>query len=216
MEDAAAVRRAAREAVGDVEPERLRAEIRGQIDDGSVAPGVLTLQSARSVADGGTPVTDAFLEVAAGVQLVYEGLRLTRQLVHEEPWLAGDDLADVAMLVADVLVARGFVLLARTDAADVAVSMVRAFGRDQTRRRSAADPASLDANLEVDVLRLAIVAGGTAPGGPAPRGAETLARDLVETHGGLPPAEALATAATLDRLDGLVAADGGGFGARHE
>lgn len=216
MEDAAAVRRAAREAVGDVEPERLRTEILARVDEGSAAPGVLALQSARCAADAGAAVADAHRDVAAGVQLVYEGLRLTRRLVQEEPWRTGGDGADVDMLVADVLVARGFVLLSRTEATDVAVSLVRGFGRDQTRRRTAPDPEALDANLEVDVLRLAIVAGQTAPGGPAPGDVGPLARDLVETHGGLPPAEALCTAATRDRLDGLVAADGGGVGARRD
>ncbi|MFC7176924.1 DUF7114 family protein [Halosegnis marinus] len=72
--------------------------------------------------------------------------------------------ANVDILAADVLVSRGFFLLARTDAATEAVEVVRAFGRDQTERRDADDPAALDDELEVDVLTLALVAGTTAAG----------------------------------------------------
>lgn len=216
MDDAAAVRRAAREAVGDVEPEQLRREILSYLDGTSTAPGVLALQSARSMGDVGPTASGDALEIAAGVQLVYDGLRLTRRLVHQEPWADGDDHGDVAVLVADVLVARGFVLLSETEATDEAISLIRGFGRDQTRRRSAANPASLDANLEIDVLRLAIVAGQTIPGGEPVREAGPLARDLVEAHDGLPPADAVSSADMRDRLDGLVAADGGGIEQREE
>ncbi|UTF53859.1 DUF7114 family protein [Natronosalvus rutilus] len=103
---------------------------------------------------------------AAGVQLIYEGLRLTRALAHDEPWAetTGDTRADLEILAADILVARGFYLLARTDAADTAVRTVRRFGRDQTTRADAdeTDAAALDANLEQDVLELAVRTGATA------------------------------------------------------
>ncbi|MFC7214309.1 hypothetical protein ACFQO4_09495 [Saliphagus sp. GCM10025334] len=110
---------------------------------------------------------------AAGVQLIYEGLRLTRALAHNEPWAetTGDSPADLEILAADILVARGFYLLARTDAADTAVRTVRRFGRDQTARADAdeTDAAALDANLEQDVLELAIRTGATAADAdPAP------------------------------------------------
>ena len=68
-----------------------------------------------------------------------------------------------------MLVARGFYLLARTEAADAAVSTVRAFGRDQTVSRETGDP-DLARNLEANVLELAVVAGATlADGGVSPR-----------------------------------------------
>ncbi|MFB6233583.1 MAG: hypothetical protein ABEH61_04925 [Haloarculaceae archaeon] len=169
MEEAAAVRRAALDATADVEPSPLRDRIASRLDSVSMVPGVLTILTARTCSDGGpVPGEDsdgALLEPvarrAAGVQLIYEGLRLTRQLSQDEPWTGGGkNDGDLAILVADVLVARGFYLLARSEAADAAVATVRAFGRDQTVRADTGDP-SLDRNLEADVLELAVVAGST-------------------------------------------------------
>ncbi|MFC4544060.1 hypothetical protein ACFO5R_19210 [Halosolutus amylolyticus] len=211
MDQADNCRRAAAEAVADVEPPRLHDRIDAVLDSASMLPGVLTLESAAAVApettggldpaldhghDGavepsaqtGGPAndpsddpTEAVLTHAAGVQLIYEGLRLTRSLSHDPPWADSDDAAedgDLTILAADILVARGFYLLARTDAAGKAVRTVQAFGRDQTRRDAAArdeqdpdaafghddptDPASIDANLERDVLELAVLAGAAA------------------------------------------------------
>ncbi|MEA5388920.1 hypothetical protein VB779_19140 [Haloarculaceae archaeon H-GB11] len=170
MEEAAAIRRAALEAVEDVEPETLRERIEGHIADGSMAPGVLTILSARACRDTVTDaVPDGIAERGAGVQLIYDGLRLTRSLAREVPWTEGDgeSVADLSILVADILVARGFYLLACTQAADSAVETVRAFGRDQTIRR-ATDDTSLDENLEADVFELAVIAGTTASGNGRP------------------------------------------------
>ncbi|QCS43928.1 hypothetical protein [Natrinema versiforme] len=199
MEKADSCRRAAAEAVADVEPPQLHDYIESTLDRASMVPGALTLESAAMMAaegrvledeydpglddgDGGddgnrTRAADRDLDGvathAAGVQLIYEGLRLTRSLAHEEPWTAADTDAetdgDLAILAADILVARGFYLLARTDAADKAVRTVRSFGRDQTHRAERAandgsDPASLDANLERDVLELAVLTGSVAVG----------------------------------------------------
>jgi len=168
MEEAAAVRRAALAAVDDVDPARLRDRIEDRIEAASMTPGVCTLVSAS--ATGCEHDRDGISERAAGVQLIYEGLRLTRTLAHDDPWLDGDrDAADLDVLIADILVSRGFYLLARTEAADAAVEVVRAFGTDQTVRRETEDD-SLDRNLEADVLELAVVAGVTAAGAhPTPR-----------------------------------------------
>ncbi|PSQ29774.1 hypothetical protein BRD09_05945 [Halobacteriales archaeon SW_10_68_16] len=177
MEDAAAVRRAALDATADVEPAPLRERIGAHLDGGSMVPGVLTILAARAAGDGASgPLADSdgtLLEPvatrAAGVQLIYEGLRLTRQLSQDEPWTTGEkDDGDLAILVADVLVSRGFYLLARSEAADAAVTTVRAFGRDQSVRQET-DDASLDRNLEADVLELAVVAGATLDGSVSPR-----------------------------------------------
>jgi hypothetical protein len=183
MQEVAAVRRAALDAVEDITPVRLRECIEEQLTAGSMVPGVLTLKSVRALADGPdvepdeAPV-DPIAIRAAGVQLIYDGLALTRELVHDEPWQSRDhDDADLAVLAADVLVARGFYLLARTEAADAAVETVRAFGRDQTVRR-VADDSALDHNLERDVLELAVVAGTTAAGGQAPPQLREFAADL--------------------------------------
>ena len=169
MEESAAVRQAALDATGDVEPAPLRDRIEARIDAGSVVPGALTVLTARALSDGATrtvAASDGTLaepvgKRAAGVQLIYEGLRLTRELSHEVPWTTGaKDDGDLAILAADVLVSRGFYLLARSEAADAAVATVRAFGRDQAVGQETDDP-SLDRNLESDVLELAVVAGAT-------------------------------------------------------
>ncbi len=169
MDEAAAVRRAALAAIEDVHPDPLRATIERHLAAGSSVPGVFTLLAVRAVGDGSAPATDSPLSDpvanrAAGVQLIYEGLRLTRRLAQDEPWVDGDaDAADLEILAADVLVARGFYLLARTDAAEAAVDVVRAFGRDQTVRRETGD-SGLDRNLEADVCELAVVAGVSLAG----------------------------------------------------
>jgi len=227
MEEAAAVRRAALAAVDDVDPERLRERIAQRIEEGSMAPGALTLLSADAVDDSIS--RDGLAERAAGVQLIYEGLRLTRSLSHAEPWLGtaesdgwriaeaaavpagnGKDsaaaAADLDILVADILVARGFYLLARTEAADAAVGVVRSFGRDQTVRRETDDP-SLDGNLETDVFELAVVAGTTAAGASVPVQAGDFATDLAATDGDLPPAGVVLPDGVVERLHGLVGAE---------
>ena len=187
MDEAAATRQAALNAVGDVEPEGLRERIENHVRAGSMVPGVLTILSVRAVTDGATggatagddSLLDAVERRAAGVQLIYDGLRLTRAVARSNPWrepdavaadgngaTAGDD-ADLAILAADVLVSRGFYLLARTAAAEEAVGVVRAFGRDQTDREAATTDraADLDRRLEGDILELAVTTGVTAAGG---------------------------------------------------
>lgn len=169
MDDAVRAREATREALADIEPEDLRTTLDAHVADASMTPAALTTVCARAL----DPDVDGpgLFERAAGVQLIYEGLRLTRRLVHDDPWTAaGDDgtpatdiHADLEILAADVLVSRGFYLLARTDAATRAVEVVRAFGRDQTTRDEA-DGGATDRRLEGDVFALAATAGTTAVG----------------------------------------------------
>jgi len=129
-------------------------------DGGGVAAG-LDDESA-PVAGANGPV--GIEERAAGVQLIYEGLRLTRALADEPPWEREPPHTDsnVDVLAADVMVARGFSLLARTEAADKAVETVQSFGRDETdgQQGRAAPPHA----LETDVFELAMLAGTTAFG----------------------------------------------------
>ncbi|GAB7090284.1 hypothetical protein JCM18237_05550 [Halorubrum luteum] len=208
MDDAARAREAARDALVDVEPEQLRAAIDERLLDAAVTPGVLSLVTARALE--ATVPTEQVVDRAAGVQLIYEGLRLTRRLAHEEPWATAathdaDIDADMEMLAADVLVSRGFSLLACTDAAAAAVDVVRAFGRDQTiRSRETVDPetaTALDRNLEVDALELAVIAGTTAVGGDPPEELLAYARELAADYGGeFPPPGRALPETTADRI----------------
>lgn len=161
MEEAEVARSAARDAISEVSPSPLRAALEDAISDASMVPGALTLLSASAV--GGPADDDAVAERAAGVQLVYEGLRITRGLVDDEPWTGDPDLdADLDVIGADILVARGFRLLAHTDAADDAVTTVRTFGRRQTDVHAGRH--SDTPTLEASVFELAAVAGATATG----------------------------------------------------
>jgi len=217
MDDAARIRRAATDAVSDIEPRRLREEIDDALADASMAPGALVLLSARAVDD--SVAAEPVAERGAGVQLIYEGLRLTRQLAHDEPW-AELDPADhtepnLAVLAADVLVSRGFYLLARTEAAGAAVDVVRAFGRDQTLRRDAENARALDRSLETSVLELAVIAGTTAVDGVSADAAPARPRLMqVATELGRTTELPLAPAAELfgDGLDAFLSStpsDGG-------
>lgn len=203
MEEADAVRQAARDAVRDIEPDRLHADIVDRLDAMSQTPGVLTLVSARAL--DGEPA-DGVLELTAGVQLVYEGLSLTQHLAADEPWTRGEtEEGDIAIIVADVLVSRGFFLLARTDASRSAISMVQAFGRDQSYRVRGEEPNSPDFDLQIDVLKLAILTGQAAAGRPLPSGTRKLAADLVSDYGGdLPPVKRVRSDQLADRLDTLL------------
>ncbi|MFA9518189.1 hypothetical protein ACERIT_13405 [Halopenitus sp. H-Gu1] len=204
MDDVVRARNAAREALADVEPTRLRSVLDDRLVDTAVTPGVLAIVTARALSPD--IAVERVAERAAGVQLIYEGLRLTRRLAHEEPWLAateGTDIdADLDVLAADVLVSRGFSLLSRTEAADAAVEVVRSFGRDQTQRRQPdADIEALDRNLEEDVFELAVVAGTTAVGGDPPTELLAYARELAADYdGGFPPAGQALSDGTADRI----------------
>ncbi len=197
MDDAARAREAALEALADVEPIPLRDVLEDRIAEASMTPGVLTLLSAQALEPG--VALPGIAERAAGVQLIYEGLRLTRSLAREEPWatlsetdLEGDIDADLEIVAADILVSRGFYLLARTEAAERAVETVRSFGADQTRAQDAdGDVAGVDRNLEADVFALGVVAGATAVGGGIPEALLVYAEDLArscEYEEDLPPA----------------------------
>jgi hypothetical protein len=208
MDDAARVRDAAREALADIEPPRLRDALHDRLDDASMAPAVFSLLCARALGPEVEAEVDAIAERAAGVQLIYEGLRLTRTLAHDEPWTTaegdGDIAADLEMLAASVLVSRGFYVLARTDAADHAVETVRAFGRDQTLRREAgADTAALDRNLEASVFVLATIAGATAVDVDPPTALVEYAATLAHDDGELPPATVALAETTPEGLAAL-------------
>jgi hypothetical protein len=196
MEEASHVRRAAREAVRDVAPEQFREEVEEVIEEGSMAPGVLVVVSARAADESVRFETIA--ERAAGTQLIYEGLRLTRALANDVPWAENGGGADIDVLAADVLVARGFYLLARTEAAGSAVETVRSFGRDQTRRSA---DGVFDHRLEADVFELAAVAGMTTVGTHPSTDCREFVADLAHSvDGELPTADTLFDAAVREAL----------------
>jgi hypothetical protein len=123
-------------------------------------------------------------ERAAGVQLIYEGLRLTRALADDPPWERDSPHTDsnIDILAADVMVARGFSLLARTEAADKAVETVQSFGRDETDDQQGR-PVPTHA-LETDVFELAVVAGTTAFGAAPSDALLAYAAELAESLDG--------------------------------
>ncbi len=208
MQEADLARRRASEAVDDITPLRLREAITDRLDPGSMIPGVLVLLSAE-VVDGSPDPADVERR-AAGVQLIYEGLHLTRSLVHDDPWHADsppDEPADLDVLAADVLVARGFRLLASTDAADDAVETVRAFGREQTEE-AVDSPSDPPRTLEANVFELAAVAGATAAGRDTPLPLRQYVVGLAHNLGDppLPPAiDGLPE--TIEEVMGRVSAD---------
>jgi len=214
MDEAGRTRRAARDTIDDVEPDALRDTIDDLLRTRSMSPGALVFRVAET-ADDGIELTTVS-QRAAGVQLIYDGLRLTRELAHDEPWLQPDRRtdADLSILAADVMVSRGFHLLAGTDAAGKAVETVRAFGRDQTRQREDDEPRHA-VGLETDILELAIVAGTTVTGGdPAAELLETAATVGRSFGVPLPPAEQLlaefdaTSRASMVTDDGVSAPDG--------
>ena len=180
MDEAVQARAAAREAIEDIYPERLRGVMDTHLANASMIPGVLALLSARVV--GGDAEEPTVTRRAAGVQLIYDGLRMTRSLVETEPWVAdgGTEEADLDILAADVLVSRGFYLLAHTEAADKAVETVREFGREQTdiQERQGSSTRSLEAN----VFELAAIAGATATGKEAPVALRQYVVGLAQSH----------------------------------
>jgi hypothetical protein len=193
MKEASHVRSAAREAVRDIDPEPFNEVVTNALETGSMAPGVLVVLSARAL-DSSIAI-ETVAERAAGTQLIYEGLRLTRRLAAEDPWKSdGSDDGNVAVLAADVLVARGFYLLARTEAAGSAVETVRNFGRDRTCDRD-------ERRLEADVFRLAAVAGTTVVDGhPSATYREFVADLAAEGPTELPAAAELFDTTTRDAL----------------
>lgn len=210
MDEAVAVRRTARATVEDIEPARLRDALLAFIDTTSVTPGVLTLLTAKLCAGS----HDGIEQHAAGVQLINNGLQLTRQLANDEPWKQGEDereRANMHILVADVLVARGFYLLSHTNAASIAVDVVRTFGQQQTHEHTEnKHQLTTEQQLKRDVLELALATGAAVPGNEenvTPTDLPDVAKDLAATCEGtdFPAPETFLSDPVTDRLTRSVA-----------
>lgn len=176
MTESTAVREALTSTLADIEPPAFHERLTAVLADEPVTPGVLTVRTAR--------VLDPDIETevgamrGAGVQLSYEGLRLTRAIIRERSTpesISVDGIRNgdspenqyyLDLLAAEVLVSRGFYHLATTGVAGQAVEIVRRFGRNQTHElESGIHP---EASLEVDVIKLAVNAGMDLAGVESP------------------------------------------------
>lgn len=188
MDAARAVRRSALDVLGEIEPQDLAKELQDVIADASMIPGAITVLTAEAV--GGPGAAKQAKARAVGVQLSYEGLRLTRELIREEDRYAVEDPTEsyLSLVAGEVMVARGFSELAETAVAEQAIDIVQRFSRNQTF--------DYDGNgmrhghsLERDVIGLAVHAGATVVLDGVPPAvsahAEQLADDL--DHEPLPP-----------------------------
>lgn len=157
MEPGPAVRGAVCQLSRDVEPVRLGTALEARLETASMVPGAVTMITAERL--GGTDAGETAIDRAIGVQLCYEGMRLTRSLIREEErFKAADPTGDYLDLVAaEVLVSRGFVELADTPVADDAIEIVHRFSRHQSESQGD----DRDAALEHDVISLAVAAGAT-------------------------------------------------------
>jgi len=157
MEEASRVNEKLYEVISDIEPDPFRAELEAVVAGASLTPGVLTVRTTAAIDE--TVDLDRAYRRGAGVQLSYEGLKLTRRLARDEPWEEHGDLTehDLDFLSAETLVSRGFYHLAHTGVASHAVEIVRRFGRNMTAEQQGETPS--EPSLEVDFVMLAIEAG---------------------------------------------------------
>ena len=182
MDETAHARAAFSEGIGDIVPEALRERLERVLESASMTPGALAVVTATALEE--SVDLDTASRRGAGVQMSYEGLRLSRDLIHTDPWAGGDrDEGDMNAIAAEVLVARGFEYLAHTGVAMDVVDAVRHFGRDQTLRETASDPTGLDRRLEADFVRVAVRAGADVALGAIPEPVDTVADELAEELG---------------------------------
>lgn len=142
----------------DIEPVAFRERLHALLEDVSLTPGVLTIQTAHALEPSIT--AEAAAQRGAGVQLSYEGMRLTRSIIRDEQWEVPGKRESyyLDLLACSVLVARGFHYLADTSVADQSVEIVRRFGRNQTYEQQNEFERRED-SLEVDIVKLAVNAG---------------------------------------------------------
>ena len=162
MEPPARVRRAALSALADIEPDSLGTELQDIVRDASMVPGVITVRTAQRVT--GNDDHASAVSRGVGVQLSYEGLRLTRQLIREEEQYAQSGATDsyLSLVGAEVLVSRGFEELAETPVAEQAIQVVQRFARNQTiDYRDGMYAGTAGQSLERDAVALAVAAGAT-------------------------------------------------------
>lgn len=155
--EATVVRETLEQSLADIEPSAFRDHLQDQLADASLTPAVLTVQTARAL----EPSVDegACALRGAGVQLTYEGLRLTRSILRDRRWDdGGRENYYLDLLAAAVLVSRGYYYLADTGVSQEAVEAARRFGRYQTYDQNG-DLSEGEYSLEGDFVGLAVNTG---------------------------------------------------------
>ena len=179
MAAAARVRRASVDALAEIEPAELANQLQAIVTDASMVPGMVTILTAET---GAEPAARAALERGVGVQLCYEGLRVTRELIRDDSrYRDGDATHGYLELVgAEVLVSRGFANLARTEVAPQTIDIVQRFSRNQTHAYDGTITDAPDAarTLEYDVIELAVAAGAELVYEEVPATIDDLGRQL--------------------------------------
>ena len=165
----------------DVEPPAFRQRLHTALADITLTPAVITVRTARALEPSIDLETCA--RRATGVQLTYEGLRLTRSILREERW---DSSAThsyyLDLLAAAVILSRGYYYIADTGVAKQSVEAARRFGRHQMYVQTGDPDATY--SLEADFVAIAVNAGAdlvvqTVPPSITAYG-ENLAHDIGE------------------------------------
>ena len=169
-------------SIADIEPRSFNEHLQGLLDDRPLTPAAVTVATGRAI--DATADLERLAELGVGVQLGYEGLRLTRRLIGEESWLNRHETtsADIDVVAAEVLVARGFNILAGTGTVTEAVDIVRRFGQ-----RRADDLAGRQDDgrhrLEADIIRLAVNTGADCVLSTVPPPINSVAEGLADRIG---------------------------------
>lgn len=188
MTEVSVVREALAQSLADIEPPAFQSHLRTTIGDVSLTPAVLTVRTARAL----EPSVDegAGALHGAGVQLTYEGLRLTRSILSDEAWGASEGRANyyLDLLAAAVLVSRGYYYLADSGVSVEAVEAARRFGRYQTYEQNG-DLTEGEYSLEQDFITLAVNAGADLALPTVPPSVTAYGESLAEDIGTAPLAE---------------------------
>lgn len=163
-------------SIADIEPRSFNEHLHAVLDDRPLTPAALTVTTGRAI--DSTADREQLAELGIGVQLGYEGLRLTRELINEDSWLDDQEAtdSDIDVLAAEVLVARGFNILAETGTVTQAVDIVRRFGRNSARARAGSK--QLDPSLEADIISLAVTTGADCVLSTVPPAIDSLGEEL--------------------------------------
>lgn len=174
------VSEALKRAIADIEPDSFNDHLETVVADRPLTPASVTVATGQAV--DGTADGDRLADLGVGVQLIYEGLRLTRELMATDAWLdtTGTTEEDIDVLAAEVLVARGFNRLSETGTVTDAVELMRRFGERRAYERSGIEAADLG-SLEGDTLRLAVDTGADAVLSTVPPAIATVGDDLAST-----------------------------------